>query len=129
MTETAIYHWALFGWVSMFVGFFVMIFCITAVFPKVKEVEKIVATPGKQLDGVRWLWGGGPIGRWMRCTHIALFFILAKVPGFGQVWRSRLGDEPEPVPLRLKLWILIPFGIFNAAAAGFAGVGVLLEFV
>lgn len=96
-----------------------MIACVTVVFPKVVQVEAIVATPGKHLDTVKRLWGSGLIGRWMRCGHVFCFILMARVPVIGAIWRRNAGDETDPVPMALKLWIDLPMGFlfFSATLA------------
>lgn len=98
--------------ISMIIGFLLMIACVTVVFPKVVRIEEFVATPGKYLDTVRRLWGNGLIGRWMRCAHVFFFIALSPVPFIGRLWRRNAGDEVNPLPLRLKLWVAMPVGGF-----------------
>ncbi len=97
---------------SLVVGVVLMFLMVTLFFRKTKEVERRIATPGKQLDGIRIVWGNGPIGRWMRVVHIYAFFVYRNLPYVGKRIEARMGDEKEALPLSLKLWVIIPFTIY-----------------
>jgi|SRR5690554_1633366 len=97
---------------SMIAGVILMFLMVTIFFRKTVEVERRIATPGKQLDGIRIVWGNGPIGRWMRVVHIYAFFVYRNVPCVGKRIEARMGDESEPLPLSLKLWVTIPFTVY-----------------
>ena len=99
---------------SLVVGVVLMFLMVTLFFRKTKEVERRIATPGKQLDGIRIVWGNGPIGRWMRVVHIYAFFVYRNLPCVGKRIEARMGDEKEALPLSLKLWVIIPFTIYAA---------------
>lgn len=94
---------------SMGFGLILLIFMVTLFFRKTAEVERRIATPGKQLDGIRLIWGNGPIGRWMRVIHVYAFFVFRNFPRFGSRIEARMGDEHEPLSLSLKLWVLVPY--------------------
>ncbi len=96
---------------SMLGGFFLLILILTFFFPKVREIEGHISTPGKQLDGIRIIWGNGPIGRWMRVVHVYFFFVFRNLPRIGPRIESRMGDEREALPNGLKLWVLLPVSI------------------
>lgn len=98
--------------VSMLGGFLLLVLMLTVFFPKVMEVESRIATPGKQLDSIRNLWGSGPIGRWMRIVHVYIFFVFRNLPRIGARIESRMGDERETLPRRLKLWAVFPVSAF-----------------
>lgn len=98
--------------VSMLGGFLLLVLMLTVFFPKVMEVESRIATPGKQLDSIRNLWGNGPIGRWMRIVHVYVFFVLRNLPRIGTRIESRMGDEREALPRSLKLWAIFPVSAF-----------------
>lgn len=98
--------------VSLGVGFILLLLMVTLLFRKTKEVERRIATPGKQLDGIRRIWGNGPIGRWMRVIHVYAFFIYRNVPRVGKRIEARMGDESEPLPISLKLWVIVPFTVY-----------------
>lgn len=98
--------------VSMLGGFFLLILILTFLFPKIAEVESRIATPGKQLDGIRKIWGNGPIGRWMRVVHVYFFFVFRNLPRIGPRIGSRMGDEKEVLPIGLKLWVMLPVTLF-----------------
>ena len=85
--------------VSVLGGFFLLVLILTFLFPKIAEVESRIATPGKQLDGIREIWGNGPIGRWMRVVHVYFFFIFRNLPRIGPRIESRMGDEAEALPM------------------------------
>src|SRR5690554_8236954 len=94
---------------SLVVGVILMFLMVTLFFRKTEEVERRVATPGKQLDEARSIWGNGPIGRWMRVVYVYAFVVFRHIPRIGPRIRSRMGDEKEPLPLSLKLWVVVPF--------------------
>ncbi len=115
--------------VSMLGGFLLLVLMLTVFFPKVMEVESRIATPGKQLDSIRNLWGSGPIGRWMRIVHVYIFFVFRNLPRIGARIESRMGDEREALPRSLKLWAVFPVlaffvSIFVSVLAGWS-LGVL----
>jgi len=98
--------------VSVLGGFFLLVLILTFLFPKIAEVESRIATPGKQLDGIREIWGNGPIGRWMRVVHVYFFFIFRNLPRIGPRIESRMGGEAEALPMGLKLWVILPVSVF-----------------
>lgn len=115
--------------VSMLGGLLLLVLMLTVFFPKVMEVESRIATPGKQLDSIRNLWGSGPIGRWMRIVHVYIFFVFRNLPRIGARIESRMGDEREALPRSLKLWAVFPVlaffvSIFVSVLAGWS-LGVL----
>lgn len=97
---------------SLGVGVLLMLLMVTLFFRKTEEVERRIATPGKHLDGMRIVWGNGPIGRWMRVGYIYAFFVFRNLPRIGPRIESRMGDEHEPIPLSLKLWVVVPFTVY-----------------
>lgn len=50
------------GTVSLVLAIILMFLIVTLLFRKTEEVERRIATPGKQLDSIRIIWGNGPIG-------------------------------------------------------------------
>ena|SRR5690554_3748052 len=98
--------------VSLGVSVILMLLMVTLFFRKTEEVEQRIATPGKQLDQSRIIWGNGPLGRWMRVTYVYAFFVLRNLPRIGPRIESRMGDEKESVPLSLKLWVMVPFTVY-----------------
>jgi len=114
--------------ISMLGGFLLLVLILTILFPKVVDVENRIATPGKQLDSVRDLWGNGPIGRWMRVVHVFAFFVFRNLPRVGPRIESRMGDESETLPRSLKLWAVVPVSAFfisiivSILAAWFLGI-------
>lgn len=109
MTEDLIHDVvAISGAAALIGGLILMILIISVFFKKIEKVEKQIATPGKQLDGIKRVWGNGPIGRWMRATHVWCFFIFRHTPRYGPTIARRMGDEVEPVPIKSKLWAVIP---------------------
>ncbi|MGO1501420.1 MAG: hypothetical protein ACTHWH_09085 [Marinobacter sp.] len=100
------------GALSLGAGFILLLLMVTLFFRKTVEVEGRVATPGKQLDEARSIWGNGPIGRWMRVMYVYAFVVFRHIPRIGPRIKSRMGDEKEPLPLSLKLWIVVPFTVY-----------------
>ncbi|MBD3655858.1 MULTISPECIES: hypothetical protein [Marinobacter] len=109
LTEIA----AITGAASLGTSIVLMFLMVTLFFRKTEEVERRIATPGKQLDGIRMIWGNGPIGRWMRVAHVYAFFVFRNLPRIGSRIESRMGDENEPLPLSLKLWVIVPFTVYT----------------
>ena len=97
---------------SLVVGVILMFLMVTLFFRKTEEVERRIATPGKKLDEVRIIWRNGPLGRWMRLGHVYAFFAFRNLPRIGPRIESRMGDEKEPLPLSLKLWVIVPFTVY-----------------
>ncbi|MFB2704929.1 hypothetical protein [Marinobacter shengliensis] len=100
---------AIIGAACMLLGVGLVFLMVTLFFRKTEEVERRVATPGKQLDEARSIWGNGPIGRWMRVVYVYAFVVFRHIPRIGPRIKSRMGDEKEPLPLSLKLWVVVPF--------------------
>ncbi|WP_372982612.1 hypothetical protein [Marinobacter sediminum] len=97
---------------SLVLGLILLVLMLTLFFRKTMEVERRISTPGKQLEFIRLIWGNGPIGRWMRVIHVYAFFVFRKIPRVGPRIEARMGDEREPLPLSLKLWVLVPFTVY-----------------
>lgn len=85
---------------------------LTVFFGATRKIEDQIATRGKQLDGIKRVWGNGPIGRWMRSLHIYAFFLFRRLPRYGRTIESRMGDEDLPVPQNLKLLLIIPMTLY-----------------
>lgn len=97
---------------SLGLGIVLLLLMVTLFFRKTVEVERRIATPGKQLDEICTIWGNGPIGRWMRVMHVYAFVVFRHIPRIGPRIESRMGDESEPLPLSLKLWVTVPYTAF-----------------
>ena len=78
---------AIIGAACMLLGVLLMFLMVTLFFRKTEEVERRIATPGKQLDGIRSIWGNGPIGRWMRVSHVYAFFRIPEVSAYRGSYR------------------------------------------
>ncbi|OHY80714.1 hypothetical protein BCA33_13690 [Marinobacter sp. AC-23] len=102
---------------------------LTAAFDKVRQIEDLVATPGKGLDEIRRVWGNGPIGRLMRLNWLFGFFTLRYLPVIGPQMKARLGDESPLVPIKLKLWLFIPMSIYLLSGVCFFVLGFVLGYV
>lgn len=100
------------GAASLGIGVILLLLMVTLFFRKTAEVERRIATPGKQLDEIRSIWGNGPIGRWMRVMHVYAFLVFRHLPRIGPRIESRMGDESEPLPRSLKLWVIVPFTVY-----------------
>jgi hypothetical protein len=111
---------ALLGMVAMIIGVLSMIFTITIAFPKIREVESMIASPGKYLDMTRAVWGGGPWARWVRSMTVWSFFVYRHLPVIGENIEARMGAEEKPTPKTLKLWVLVPVTITLSSAFVFA---------
>ncbi|TGN40310.1 hypothetical protein [Marinobacter confluentis] len=108
LTATA----AVVGAAALGIAIILLVLMVTLFFRKTMEVERRIATPGKQLDEIRSIWGNGPIGRWMRVMHVFAFVVFRHIPRIGPRIESRMGDEFEPLPLSLKLWVTVPYTSF-----------------
>jgi len=104
---------------SLGVSLILMFLMVTLLFRKTEEVERRISTRGKQLDSIRIIWGNGPIGRWMRIWHVYVFFLFRHLPRIGPRIEARMGDENEPLPLSLKLWVIVPFSVYAFSAVLF----------
>lgn len=103
---------AVVGAAALGIAIIFLLLMVTLFFRKTMEVERRIATPGKQLDEIRSIWGNGPIGRWMRVVHVFAFVVFRHIPRIGPRIESRMGDEFEPLPLSLKLWVTVPYTSF-----------------
>lgn len=108
------------GMAAMVIGVLSMIFTIAIAFPKVREVESMIASPGKYLDITRAVWGGGPWARWIRSMTVWSFFVYRHLPIIGKNVEARMGEEEKPTPRTLKLWVLLPVSITLLCAIVFA---------
>ena len=111
---------AVVGMTAMIVGLVIMVFTITIAFPKIREVESMIASPGKYLDMTRTVWGGGPWARWVRSMTVWSFFVYRHLPIIGKNIEARMGEEEKPTPRTLKLWVLLPVSIALSCAVVFA---------
>jgi hypothetical protein len=93
----------------MVAGLILVFLMITLFFGKIEEIERRVATPGKELDFRRRIWGNGPIGRWLRILDVYAFLVFRHLPRIGPRIESEWGDELEPLPRSLKLWGIVPY--------------------
>jgi hypothetical protein len=100
---------AIIGAASMVAGLILVFLMITLFFGKIEEIERRVATPGKELDFRRRIWGNGPIGRWLRILDVYAFLVFRHLPRIGPRIESEWGDELEPLPRSLKLWGIVPY--------------------
>lgn len=100
---------AIIGAVSVCTGVILVLLMVTVLFRKIEEIERRVATPGKELDFRRRIWGNGLIGRWMRVLDVYAFLVFRHLPRIGSRFGSEMGDELEPLPKSLKLWVIVPF--------------------
>jgi choline-glycine betaine transporter len=112
---------------SLGVSLILMFLMVTLLFRKTEEVERRIATRGKQLDSIRIIWGNGPIGRWMRISHVYVFFLFRHLPRIGPRIEARMGDENEALPLSLKLWVIVPFSVYAVSVVLFFFTGWYLE--
>lgn len=117
------------GMAAMVIGVLSMIFTITIAFPKVREVESMIASPGKYLDITRAVWGGGPWARWIRSMTVWSFFVYRHLPIIGKNVEARMGEEEKPTPKTLKLWVLLPVSITLLCAIVFAVAATFLVIV
>src|SRR5690554_620419 len=115
--------------VSLILCLFSVIITLTAAFDKVRQIEDLVATPGKGLDEIRHVWGDGPLGRLIRLNWLFGFFTLRYLPVIGPKMEERLGDESPLVPIKLKLWLFIPMGSYLLSATCFFALGFILGYV
>ncbi|MFT6914949.1 MAG: hypothetical protein ACJAWL_001248 [Motiliproteus sp.] len=99
---------------------------ITIAFKYIEEVERQIATPGKQLDMIRSFHRGGIAGRWMRALHVFGFFMFRKIPRYGPTISSRMGDEVVPISRSLTLWATLPVGLVGLFGIIFFVAGSLL---
>ncbi|MEH6825852.1 MAG: hypothetical protein V7629_18310 [Motiliproteus sp.] len=128
MTDFWRYSVALVGVGSLFLGLLSWLVVVTAAFKRIEEVERQIATPGKQLDMIRNVYREGPIGRWMRAMHVFNFFIFRKIPRYGSAISSRIGDEITPIPKALKIWVILPVGLASLFGTIFLMMSVVLMF-
>lgn len=48
----------------------------------------------------------------MRISHVYIFFLFRNLPRIGPRIEARMGDENEPLPLALKMWVIVPFSVY-----------------
>lgn len=128
MESSGVSFWGYTLIASLAIELLSMVVILAIAFPKVAEVEKRIGTPGKLIDSVRVVYGGGPIGRWMRSMHVFAFYAYRQIPKYGSKISARYGEETEPLPMRLKLWVTVPFIVFLASGIVFFSVGLSLDF-
>lgn len=112
---------------SMIGALITLLLIHTIIFSVIRRIEDYVATPGKELDSVRRVWGNGPIGRWMRAVHLHMFFIFRRLPLYGKSIEARFGDETTTVPTRLKMAFMVPMSLFYLFTLILIGCGVYLD--
>lgn len=103
------------GACSLILGFLLLLYLLTFGFKRIERVESEIATPGKQLEQNRKIWGNGPIGRWVRIIHIYGFFVFSKIPHFGPRFKGRMGDDSDSLTTGMKLWVVLPTSLFYLA--------------
>ncbi|PVY69321.1 hypothetical protein C8D92_1172 [Tamilnaduibacter salinus] len=85
----------------------------TVAFPKIKEIEKIISAATLISSSGRNIWGGDPIGRLMRATHIFCFLWMRYIPGHFRRAAGNFGNLNMKIPLHLFLWGFCPtLGLF-----------------
>jgi len=89
-----------------------LILMLTVFFKAVRTIENRIASPGKQLDGIRQVWGNGPLGRWMRIMHVYRFFIFRRLPVWGKSIEQRMGEENPGLPASLRLMLMVPMTLY-----------------
>lgn len=104
---------AFLGAASLGLGLIVLVLMLTLFFRKTVEIEDRIAAPGTQLDGLRKMWGSGPIGRWIRIVNVFFYFVFRNLPSVGKRIESRLVGERAPLPLTMKLWAIAPITTFG----------------
>jgi hypothetical protein len=128
MGSSGVTFWGYTQIASLAIELLSMFVILAIAFPKVSEVEKRIGTPGKLIDSVRVVYGGGPIGRWMRSMHVFAFFAYRQILKFGPRIAARYGEEIEPLPVRLKLWATLPHIVFLTSGIVFFSVGLSVDF-
>lgn len=128
MESSTITFWEYLLITSLPLGLLSIIVIVTIAFPRIAEIEQRIGTPGKLIDSVRVCFGGGPIGRWMRALHVFAFFAYRRIPKYGSKIAARYGDEFEPLPLSLKLWVIVPHFVFFLSGIVFFSVGLSIDF-
>lgn len=128
MKNSAVTFWEYALVTSLPIGLLSVIFIVTVAFPRIVEIERRIGTSGKLIDNVRVYCGGGPIGRWLRSLHVFAFFAFRRIPRYGPKIASRYGDELEPLPLSLKLWVTAPHVVFFLAGIVFFSMGLSMDF-
>lgn len=129
MTEELGVAAAFLGLASMICGLLGIFFTITVAFSRIREVETRIATPGTYLDMTRALWGSGPWGRWIRAMNVWSFFVYRNLPIMGDRIEARMGNEEQPTPQALKLWVLLPVSYTFLCAVIFVVSAVYLTIV
>lgn len=64
------------------------------------------------------------------CDHFMflIFFAFRRIPRYGPKIASRYGDELEPLPLSLKLWVTAPHVVFFLAGIVFFSIGLSIDY-
>jgi len=128
MESSDISFWGYTLIISLGLGLFSIFFILAIAFPKIAEVESRIAKPGKLIDSMRMVFGGGPIGRWIRSLYVFAFFAFRNIPKYGSTIAARYGEETEPLPLALKLWATLPHIVFLVSGIVFFSIGLTLDF-
>lgn len=106
---------AITGFSAAQVSLVALIFCLTVAFKRIQLIEEMVGPSGSAINTQKQVWGGGPVGRFMRISYLLNFFFWRQFPGHGKKVASQLGNISVEVPWRLRAWLIVPMGVFGLA--------------
>ncbi|WP_133243141.1 hypothetical protein [Tamilnaduibacter salinus] len=82
---------------------------LTISFPKLRQIEDLIAGPERSIMTIRAVWGEGPYGRLNRSCHIVLFLLLRHIPlRHFQRTAANIGNPDAKMPVSLHLWAIVP---------------------
>lgn len=90
-------------------GLVSLLVMLTFAFSRVTVIEEKISRPGTSALEHRKTWGNDPLGRLMRSSYVFTFLVLRSVPS-NRLNRSaaQIGDVSTHLPVRLRLWGLLP---------------------
>lgn len=90
-------------------GLLSLLVILTVAFPRIAMIEEKVAGLGASVRFHKRIWGNDPFGRLMRSSYVFTFLVFRYAPS-NRLNRTaaQIGDVSVSLPVRLRLWGLVP---------------------